>query len=376
MKEIFRRQIENAANQFLQAELTAVLGYETYARSTQNEDNKNYCNGSYERIIDTEYGEIHLTVPRDRLNQFKNALFPPYSRRTDGLEEMVIKMYSKGITTREIAEMVEKMYGHHYSPTTVSNITKQTEILVEEFHKRQFQHSQYICVFLDATYIPLRRGTVARETVNIAIGIRSDGGKEVLDYSIAPTENGTAWSELLHGLRSRGIEEIQLFVADGMAGLQSAIEANYPTAKFQRCWVHVERNLLGYVRKADRQEIIADFKKVRQAPNLGEAQKLLKELGDKWSSSYKKRIEGINEMSDLFTFFSFPPAIRQSIYSTNLIESFNKSLKRKIRQKEQFPNKESLDRFILTQVMNYNDKFEHRTHRGFKNCRDTLNSMF
>ena len=172
-----------------------------------------------------------MTIPRDRLNKFQNALFPPYVRLTDGLEEMVIKMYSKGVTTRKIADMVERMYGHYYSPTTVSNITKQTEHLVEEFHERRFK-SQYVCVFLDATYIPLRRGTVEREAVNVAIGIRSDGGKEVLDYSIAPTENGAAWSELLQGLRARGIKDIQLFIADGLVGLQSAIEANYPQAKF------------------------------------------------------------------------------------------------------------------------------------------------
>nr|WP_270522767.1 IS256 family transposase [Ligilactobacillus ruminis] len=245
LNEVLRRQIEVAANQFLQNELTAVLGYEPHTRIDRSKDDVNYRNGAYTRTIDTEYGEINLTIPRDRLNKFQNALFPPYVRRTDGLEEMVIKMYSKGVTTREIADMVERMYDHCYSPTTVSNITKRTEHLVEKLHERKFKHLQYVCVFLDATYIPLRRGTVEREAVNVAIGIRSDGGKEVFDYSIAPTENGSVWSELLQGLLARGIKDIQLFIADGLVGLQSAIEANYPQAKFQRCWVHAERNLLG-----------------------------------------------------------------------------------------------------------------------------------
>ncbi len=277
LNEVLHRQIEVAANQFLQNELTAVLGYEphTHTRIDRSKDDVNYRNGAYTRTIDTEYGEINLTIPRDRLNKFQNALFPPYVRRTDGLEEMVIKMYSKGVTTREIADMVERMCGHCYSPTTVSNITKRTEHLVEKFHERKFKHSQYVCVFLDATYIPLRRGTVEREAVNVAIGIRSDGGKAVLDYSIAPTENGAAWSELLQGLRARGIKDIQLFIVDGLVGLQSAIEANYPQAKFQRCWVHAERNLLGYVRKNDRREIITDFKAIRQAENLQDAKEQL-----------------------------------------------------------------------------------------------------
>ena len=164
---------------------------------------------------------------------FKNDLFEPYARHTSTLEETIIMMYSKGITTREIAELIEKMYGQYYSPATVSNITKQTASLVEEFHTRKFKQSQYVCVFLDATYIPLRRDTVEREAVNIVIGIRSDGTKEVLDYCIAPTENGVVWSELLSGLRQRGITDIQLFIADGMVGLQGAIERNYPQARFQ-----------------------------------------------------------------------------------------------------------------------------------------------
>ena len=118
LNEVLRRQIEVAANQFLQNELTAVLGYEPHTRIDRSKDDVNYRNGTYTRTIDTEYGEINLTIPRDRLNKFQNALFPPYVRRTDGLEEMVIKMYSKGVTTREIADMVERMYGHYYSPTT------------------------------------------------------------------------------------------------------------------------------------------------------------------------------------------------------------------------------------------------------------------
>lgn len=266
-------------------------------------------------------------------------------------------MYSKGVTTREIADMVERMYGHYYSPTTVSNITKRTEHLVEEFHERKFKYSQYVCVFLDATYIPLRRGTVEREAVNVAIGIRSDGGKAVLDYSIAPTENGAAWSELLQGLRARGIKGIQLFIVDGLVGLQSAIEANYPQAKFQRCWVHAERNLLGYVRKNDRREIITDFKAIRQAENLQAAKERLAAFSAKWESSYKRRIKNLVQMAELFTFFSFPTAIRQTIYSTNLIESFNKSLKKMARRKEQFPNEGALDRFIMTQTINL--RIEH-----------------
>ena len=140
--------------------------------------------------------------------------------------------------------------------------------------------------------------------------------------------------------------------------------------KFQRCWIHAERNILGYVRKNDRREIITDFKAIRQAKNLQDAKERLVAFSAKRESGYKRRIK------NLFTFFSFPTAIRQTIYSTNLIESFNKSLKKMVRRKEQFPNEGILDRFVMTQVMEYNDKFENRAHRGFKDCHDTLDSMF
>lgn len=198
IKDVFRHQLETTVNQLLQNELTAVLGYESHERISRAEGTiNNYRNGSYQRIIDTEWGPIKLKIPRDRLNQFQNALLPKYNRRTDSLESMIIKMYSHGVTTREIANLIEQMYGSSYSPTTVSNITKQTAQLVHDFHHQEFKHSQYVCVFLDATYIPLKRNTVEREAVNVAIGIRSDGGKEVLDYSIAPSENSETWSDLL-----------------------------------------------------------------------------------------------------------------------------------------------------------------------------------
>ncbi len=378
LKELFRSQIEEAVNQFLQNEMTAVLGYEPYARVDSENGERNYRNGYYERTVDTQFGKINLTVPRDRQGQFKNALFSPYMRHTEALEEMIIKMYSKGITTREIAELIEKMYGQYYSPTTVSNITKQTADLVKEFHNQEFKHSQYVCVFLDATYIPLRRDTVEREAVNIAIGIRSDGTKEVLDYSIAPTENGITWSDLLNGLRQRGITDIQLFIADGMVGLQSAIEKNYPYAKFQRCWVHVERNLYGYVRTSDRKEIINEFKEIRKAKDLTEAHQKLTDFIEHWKKRYK-RVEQLSELSGLFTFYHFPEEIRSTIYTTNVIESFNKQLKRQMGKKEQFPNEDALDRFVMTQVTTYNDKNVSRMCRartGFLNCKDTLDSMF
>ena len=237
LKEVFRKQLQDTLNTLLQAELTSVLGYDPYDRQGFNSGNSR--NGQYFRQIDSEYGKLSICVPRDRKGEFKANLIPPHSRRVDALETTIIQLYEKGITTREIADLIEKMYGTHYSPTTISNITAIVEDQVTAYHQRRFSSTDYVCLFLDATYVPLRRDTVQKESVYVALGIKADGHKEILDYCIAPTENSEVWSELLTGLVSRGIKHVQLVIADGLVGLDSALNHNYPQAKFQRCLIHM-----------------------------------------------------------------------------------------------------------------------------------------
>ncbi len=192
LEEFFRQELETAVNQLLADELSAFLGYEPY--SLEGHHTGNSRNGYYERRLETKYGTLHLNIPRDRQGQFKQALIPGYGRRTVDLEELVIQLYSKGMTTSEMANIIEKLYGHHYSPATVANITKLTEQSVLAFHERQL-NSCYTAIFMDATYLHLRRETVAKEAVHIALGITSEGYKEVLGYKVAPNENLDTWAE-------------------------------------------------------------------------------------------------------------------------------------------------------------------------------------
>lgn len=374
IKEIFRQRLELAINQLLQAELTAMLGYDPYDRSGFNSGNSR--NGQYFREIDSEFGKLKIAVPRDRKGQFHNHLLPAYRHRQDALETTIIQLYSKGVTTREIADLIEKMYGAHYSPTTVSNITTQVTEEVQAFHQRQLA-ANYVCLFLDATYLPLRRATVQREAVYVALGITATGRKEVLDYCIAPTENQTVWGEMLHQLRQRGLKQVQLIIADGMVGIQDTVQNALPGSKFQRCLVHVMRNLAAQVRVDDREQVLKDFKPVHQAHSLEEAHQVLNSFYESWNKAYPRLMGNIKSMeNELLTFLSFPPAIRSSIYSTNLLESFNKKLKRRTKAKEQFPSEQALDNFIGTLILEYNAKNYDRTHRGFGQVTDTLESMF
>ncbi|WP_426288742.1 IS256 family transposase [Enterococcus durans] len=372
LDELFRCHLELAVNSLLQAELTAFLDYEKYDRAGFNSGNSR--NGNYSRSFRTEYGELNLVISRDRNGKFSQQTLPAYKRTNDSLETTIIKLFQKGITMSEISELIEKMYGHHYTPQTISNMTKIVSEDIIAFKERSLE-SRYSVIFMDATHIPLKRQTVSKEAVYIVIGIRLDGTKEVLGFSLAPTESAYVWKEILQDLKDRGLKEVLLVVTDGLSGINDSIHSVYPNAQFQQCCVHISRNIAHKVRVSDRQEICSDFKLVYQASSKEEANNQIRFMIDKWKKQYPRVVKLLMNPA-ILTFYNFPPSIRRTIYSTNLIEGFNKQLKKYTKRKEQFPNEESLERFLVSQFNNYNQKFLCRVHKGFKEIHDTLESMF
>ena len=374
INDLFRQKLQQAVNDLLESELTAFLGYNPYERDGWNTGNSR--NGAYYRKVDTQFGQIEIKVPRDRNGEFHQHTMPDYKRHTDVLEQTVIKLYSKGVTTREIADLIEKMYGGYYSPAMVSNISKEMIPKVEAYHQRHLS-DKFFCVYLDATYIPLKRVTYEREAVYIAIGIKPNGHKEVIDYCIAPTENIEIWSEMLKGFKSRGLEQVELFLSDGVVGMKEAICQSYPKAHFQRCLVHVMRNISAKMLVDDRQKALDEFKQIHTQSNKEMAVQVLHGFYQNWEKAYKNVVRDLRQVEpDLLTFYNYPPAIRASIYSTNMIESFNNRLKRKNKPKTEFPTEQSLDTFIGVQAMDYNDRYFNRIHKGFGQVRDTLESYF
>ncbi|HFD1740699.1 TPA: IS256 family transposase [Enterococcus faecium] len=372
LDELFRCHLELAVNSLLQAELTAFLDYEKYDRAGFNSGNSR--NGNYSRSFRTEYGELNLVIPRDRNGKFSQQTLPAYKRTNDSLETTIIQLFQKGITMSEISELIEKMYGHHYTPQTISNMTKIVSEDIIAFKERSLE-SRYSVIFMDATHIPLKRQTVSKEAVYIVIGIRLDGTKEVLGFSLAPTESAYVWKEILQDLKDRGLKEVLLVVTDGLSGINDSIHSVYPNAQFQQCCVHISRNIAHKVRVSDRQEICSDFKLVYQASSKEEANNQIRFMIDKWKKQYPRVVKLLMNPA-ILTFYNFPPSIRRTIYSTNLIEGFNKQLKKYTKRKERFPNEESLERFLVSQFNNYNQKFLCRVHKGFKEIHDTLESMF
>lgn len=372
--KFMRTQLEEGLNLLLESELTAFLGYNPYDRNGWNSGNSR--NGSYFRQIKTQFGPIKVQVPRDRNGEFHQQTLPAYGQHTDALESTVIQLYSHGVTTREISELIEKMYGSYYSAGTVSNISKQVASQVESYHQRRLS-DKFFCVYLDATYIPLRRDTYQREAVYIAVGIKPNGNKEIIDYRIAPVENLEVWSEMIAGFKERGLEQVELFLSDGFVGIKDMLKQYYPKSKFQRCLIHIMRNISQKVRVTDRAEILNAFKQVHKQTNQKEAETVLHAFYEAYGSKYSRMIKDLRKLEeDMLVFYQYPKQIRPSIYSTNMIESINRMIKRKTNPKSEFPSEESLDNFLGSQVIDYNDRNANRVHKGFGQVADTLESYF
>lgn len=372
--KFMRTKLEEGLNLLLESELTAFLGYNPYDRNGWNSGNSR--NGSYFRQIKTQFGPIKVQVPRDRNGEFHQQTLPAYGQHTDALESTVIQLYSHGVTTREISELIEKMYGSYYSAGTVSNISKQVASQVESYHQRRLS-DKFFCVYLDATYIPLRRDTYQREAVYIAVGIKPNGNKEIIDYRIAPVENLEVWSEMIADFKERGLEQVELFLSDGFVGIKDMLKQYYPKSKFQRCLIHIMRNISQKVRVTDRAEILNAFKQVHKQTNQKEAETVLHAFYEAYGSKYSRMIKDLRKLEeDMLVFYQYPKQIRPSIYSTNMIESINRMIKRKTDPKSEFPSEESLDNFLGSQVIDYNDRNANRVHKGFGQVADTLESYF
>jgi transposase-like protein len=373
VEEVFRQELETAINELISIELTEFLNYEKYDYSGRNSGNSR--NGSYNRTIHTTYGDLTIKVPRDRNGEFSQQTITPYKHNSDTLEDTIIHLYKKGITTREISDLIEKMYGHYYTPQTISNITKAVEGLVKEFHNRQISN-KYIVVYCDATYLNVRRDSVAKEALHVILGINSEGEKEVLDYALYPSESSNNYREMLENLKERGLEQVLLFATDGLKCLSDACLEVFPNAKYQPCWTHISRNVMKNIRNKDKAKVMQDLKKVYNCETEEESKNTLFEFVNKYQKLYPKATAVLDDISYLFTFYAFPSGIRKSIYTTNLIENLNKNLKRGTKRKEQFPNEDSLERYVCSFYCDYNRKYSARIHKGFNQCKSELNSMF
>ena len=365
ISEIVRSTVKEFMESLMKGEIQAFL-----------EERGGQRNGYYERDLGSRYGKINdLRVPRDRNNEFQTALFDRYQRNV-GIDDLVVSMYSKGISTRKMAEILEELFHNRYSKSTISRITDITVPEISKWTSRPLER-RYIAIFMDAMFFSLRRETVQKECVIFAMGIKESGNYEILGFYMNPVENHIAYRNVLMDIHGRGVEEPLLFIADGLPGIEEEIKQLYPRADFQLCTIHASRNFESHVRVQDRNEIDSDLKGIFLSRSREEALNQFTEFKDKWSSRYPRPLYNMEKnLSILLKYCDYPESIRRSIHSTNLIERMNKEIRRRIKIIDSLPSEESAMKIIYLRVAEINEKWSLRNIRGFYKCMDEIREMF
>lgn len=347
----------------LRSELTAMLGYDKYESDGKNSGDSR--NGSYERTIQTSLGPLTISVPRDRNGRYEPIAIPRYKRRTDLVTSTIIKLYSSGMSDEEMRLAIGSIYEASYSRSAISSITDAVIEDVKKFSQRRLP-KRLFAIFLDSTYVPLRRDSVTKEAINLAMGIDDEGVPMIIGYSITPQESAEAYRELLEGFKSRGLEEVAVAVSDGLSGIDDAIAGSYPKARRQRCFVHLLRNICSKVRSKDKSSVAEDFMSVAKQSTREDGERSLREFVEKWKEKYPKLAIWAEKTEHILTFYDFAEPLRKTIYTNNRIESFNKDIKRMLKKQIQFVSEEALEKRLVSMALHYNEKVGKRRVRCWR----------
>ena len=363
----FSDLLENSLQSFFKEKIELMMREElkNYL-GVEHPEVANSRNGYYQRTWETRLGLIpDLNVPRDRQGQFQTELFEPYQRREAWLEDTVIHMYKGGMSTRDIASFIEKMFGSSYSATTVSNITGTVLEDVAAWQTRPLL-KRYSVIYLDGMYIKLKRRSVASEVVYLAMGIDEEGHREILSFTIGGKESANGWRDVLQDLYRRGVHEVLLGVFDGLGGLEEAFKATYPNADVQRCIAHKLRNTLCKIRDDDKAAMVTDLKTIYNAMDRDVALASFDVVKKKWGKLYPKELQSWEDQLDvLLRFYDYPAQIRYAIYTSNPIERTNKEIRKRLRPMNSLTNMDAAEKIVYLKAIEYNDRWNQRVLRGF-----------
>lgn len=343
---IFARLFAGTLEQMLEAELTAHLGYEPYAAAGRNSGNSR--KGKRTRNLRTSAGDLSIQVPRDRNGAFQPALLDKYQTSTNELEDKIIALYAKGVSTRDIQETLHELYGVEVSAQTISTVTDKVWGLVEAWQSRPLA-TVYPIVYLDAIHLKLRRdGKVLNTAVYIVLGVDLEGQREVLGHWVGDgAEGANFWLSVVTDLQTRGVEDIFIACIDGLTGFKEAIQAIFPQTQIQRCVIHEVRQSLSYVSWKDRKAFVADLKRIYQAPTRDAAELQLLELGERWGERYAVAVRSWERhWEDLATMYDYPAEIRRLIYTTNTVEGYNRQVRKVTKTKGALPSAEAARKLL------------------------------
>lgn len=329
----------------MEAERKEFLNYDRGKRTEKQYKNiVDKRNGYYIRSFDNFIEKLALRVPRVRLGNFRPLILEKLESNDSRINKLAFYLYVKGLSTRDINDVIEEMYGVEVSPQWVSHVTAAYEQKRKQWQEREIE-SEYYVIFIDALNLNIRRNSVAKEAVYIVLGLRQDLRREVLGIYLIPQESSQGWQEVLRHLKDRGLERVLLFVSDDLPGLGDRIKTEFPCSLHQSCVVHKERNVLIKVRVKDKKQVAQDLKRVFdiQNPNHNgeEAKQRLNEFIEKWEKIYPGISKHFEGKEQLFSYLKLPFPIWTMVYTTNWIERLNRSIKKVTKNKGSFPNPDS-----------------------------------
>jgi len=339
-------------------------GPEAAEDAAGNKRPANRRNGRSSKIVQGDLGEFEIDTPRDRLGTFEPRVVEKHQRRIEGFDEKILKLYAKGMTTRDIQDIVQELYGVEVSATLVSEITADLDAEVTAWRTRPLE-AVWPIVYFDGIVVHVRgaNGRVAQHTIYVALGVNIEGHKELLGLWLGESEGAKFWLSCLTDLKNRGLTDIFVACIDGLSGFAEAVHAAYPQTKVQLCIVHLVRAALRYVSSEDSQQVVRDLKKIYQAATVIEAEDALDDFAQAWDAKYPT----ISKMwrakwTDIITLFDFPPPIRRAIYTTNAIESVNSVIRKFTRNRKIYPNEASAIKLVFMAIREASKKWTKAIH--------------
>ena len=360
IQNLFKETIAEFMEDGLDAELDEELGYSKY--DYKNKDTDNSRNGHSSKTLRTSFGDVEVSVPRDRNGEFEPQILKKNQTSiSQNIEEKILSMYAKGMTTADIETHIRDIYGIEVSDTTVSRIRDKVLPVAKEWQQRPLE-STYAVVFLDAIHYHVRsEGQIVKKAVYIAIGIDLDGKKDVLGMWVGENESAKYWANVLNSLRNRGVEDIFIACTDNLTGFSTAIEAVFPKTEIQNCIIHQLRNSSKYVSYKDIKALMADLKAVYSAVDEPSAFAALETFSERWDRKYPSISKSWKEnWANLSTYFKYPEEIRRLIYTTNAIEGFNRQLRKVTKAKSVFPTDDSLLKMLYLAMTDITKKWNGR----------------
>lgn len=358
-KSVFQDLIKQTLEAFLEVEIEAQLGYSKYASEGRGSGNSR--NGSTTKTVRGDFGEIDIQTPRDRNGEFEPHIVPKHQRTVGNFSEMVVSLYARGMSTREIEEHIRDIYGIEISAQFVSRATEQVQTQIAEWQNRPLERI-YPVVFVDGLRVSVRGDKgVLKKCVYTVLGVSVGGRQEVLGLWIEETEGARFWLKVFNDLKARGIQDVIILCGDGLTGLPDAARSVFPDVDVQLCVVHQIRNATKFVSYKDRKEFCADMRPIYTAPTIEGAELAFDAFADKWGSRYPMSVASWSRnWGDLTTFFKYPVELRRVVYTTNAIESLHSQMRKNITTRKVFPNDEAVFKILFLNIRNFSNRWTKR----------------